>query len=116
MAAGRRLPGIARQSLYAALGWQPPQGWRAGLEWRVLSGVHADDRNTARAPGHGLLAMHLGYQRSGPGWEWNAFARVENLLDRRSVSSVIVNEGNRRYFEPAPGRHWMLGIQARFGF
>ena len=29
---------------------------------------------------------------------------VDNLTDERNVGSVIVNEGSRRYFEPAPGR------------
>lgn len=34
------------------------------------------------------------------------FSRVDNVFDRRYVGSVIVNEGNGRYFEPAPGRNW----------
>ncbi len=39
----------------------------------------------------------------------HAFARIDNLLDRRYVGSVIVNDGNGRYFEPAPGRSFLLG-------
>jgi hypothetical protein len=30
------------------------------------------------------------------------FARIDNVFDRRYVGSVIVNEGNARYFEPPP--------------
>ena len=37
------------------------------------------------------------------------FVRVDNLFDQRYSGSVIVNEGNGRYFEPAPGRTWLLG-------
>jgi iron complex outermembrane receptor protein len=29
---------------------------------------------------------------------------------------VIVNEGNRRFFEPAPGRTWLLGVNAVYAF
>lgn len=116
VAAGLRLPGVARQSLYAALSWAPPQGWQAGLEWRAQSGVYANDRNTARAPGHGLLALYAGYGRSGPGWQWQAFVRVDNALARRAVGSVIVNEGNARYFEPLAGRSWSLGLQGSWWF
>jgi len=41
-------------------------------------------------------------------------ARVDNLTDHRYIGSVIVNDGNGRYYEPAPGRTWLLG--ARFSF
>ena len=37
--------------------------------------------------------------------------RVGNLLDRRHVGSVIVNEGNGRYYEPGPGRSLLLGLE-----
>lgn len=112
VAAGNRIPGIARQVLYASVGWMPPQGWHAGVELRVLSSIQANDRNTARAPGHGLLALHAGYRRQVGNWRLSAFARVDNALDRRVVGSLIVNEGNARYFEPAPGRNWAVGLSA----
>jgi iron complex outermembrane receptor protein len=38
------------------------------------------------------------------------FARIDNLFDRRHVGSVIVNEANGRYFEPAEGRAWTVGV------
>jgi iron complex outermembrane receptor protein len=46
----------------------------------------------------------------------SAFVRGENLLDRRYAGSVIVNEGNGRYFEPAPGRTWVAGLSATIRF
>lgn len=51
--AGHMLPGVARHASYAAVGWQPPQGWRVGAELRAVSRVYANDANTAHAP-----AMH----------------------------------------------------------
>jgi iron complex outermembrane receptor protein len=29
---------------------------------------------------------------------------------------VIVNEGNSRFFEPAPGRTWLAGVSASMKF
>jgi iron complex outermembrane receptor protein len=43
-----------------------------------------------------------------------AFLRVDNVLDQRYIGSVIVNEGNGRFFEPAPGRSWTVGLDARY--
>jgi iron complex outermembrane receptor protein len=47
-------------------------------------------------------------------WNLRAFFRVDNVLDKRLVGSVIVNEGNSRFFEPAPGRSWAVGLDARY--
>ncbi|WP_348541061.1 TonB-dependent receptor [Variovorax sp. TBS-050B] len=116
IAAGNRIPGIARQSLFASLGWVPPEGWRAGVEMRALGRIQANDANTASAPGYAVAALYAGYLRKWERWEFNAFARVDNLFDRRYVGSVIVNEGNARYYEPAPGRNWTVGLSGAYRF
>jgi iron complex outermembrane receptor protein len=116
VAAGNRIPGIARQSLFASLGWVPPEGWRAGVEMRALGRIQANDVNNASAPGYAVAALYAGYLKKWERWEFNAFARVDNLFDRRYVGSVIVNEGNARYYEPAPGRNWTVGLSGAYRF
>jgi iron complex outermembrane receptor protein len=116
VAAGNRIPGIARQSLFASLGWVPPEGWRAGVEMRALGRIQANDVNNASAPGYAVAALYAGYLKKWERWEFNAFARVDNLFDRRYVGSVIVNEGNARYYEPAPGRNWTVGMSGAYRF
>ncbi|QSI29152.1 TonB-dependent receptor [Variovorax sp. RKNM96] len=116
VAGGNRIPGIARQSLFASLGWVPPEGWRAGVEMRALGRIQANDVNTASAPGYAVAALYAGYLKKWERWEFNAFARVDNLFDRRYVGSVIVNEGNARYYEPAPGRNWTVGLSGAYRF
>lgn len=114
--AGHRIPGIARQSAYAALGWAPPQGWQAGIEARYLSRLYADDANAAAAPGYVVAALSAGYISRIGDWELNAYARVDNLFDRRYAGSVIVNESNGRYYEPAPGRGLGVGLGATYRY
>ena len=113
---GNRIPGTARHVLYAAFGWLPPQGWHAGTELRVLSRMDADDHNRAYAPGQAIVALHTGYARRVGRWDLSAFARLDNALNRRTVGSVIVNASNGRYFEPAPGRVFSLGLNAVYRF
>jgi iron complex outermembrane receptor protein len=114
--AGNRIPGVAPQAFFASFGWVPPQGWRAGAELRALSAVEANDRNTASAPGYAVAALFAGYVMQWQRWDLNAFARIDNLFDRQYVGSVIVNEGNVRYYEPAPGRNWTIGVEAAYRF
>jgi iron complex outermembrane receptor protein len=116
VAAGSRIPGIARQSLFASLGWVPPEGFRAGVEMRALGRIQANDVNTAVASGYAVAAVYAGYLKKWERWEFNAFARVDNLFDRRYVGSVIVNEGNGRYYEPAAGRNWTVGLSGAYRF
>ena len=44
-------------------------------------------------------------------WSLNGFARVDNLFDKNYAGSVIVNDSNSRFFEPADGRNWSAGIK-----
>ena len=110
VAAGNRMPGLARGAVFASLAWQPPQGWRGGVEGRYLSGVFVNDTNSDAAPHYVVASANAGYvARLGP-WRLSGFARVDNLFGRRYIGSVIVNEGNLRFFEPAPGRTWLAGV------
>jgi iron complex outermembrane recepter protein len=114
--AGNRIPGIARSVSAAEVAWQPAQGWQAGVELRRSSRVYVNDANTDAAPSYTTVAVHGGYVWNADRWTWSAVARVDNLLDRRYAGSVIVNEGNRRYFEAAPGRGWVAKLAGRYAF
>ncbi|MEO8249920.1 MAG: TonB-dependent receptor [Burkholderiales bacterium] len=114
--AGNRIPGIAKQSAFASFGLLPPQGFRASAEVRALSRIQANDENSAGAPGYAVVGIQGGYLLRWNNWQFNAFARIDNLFDRDVIGSVIVNEGNNRYFEPAPGRNWTVGFGAIYRF
>ncbi|GHC88881.1 TonB-dependent receptor [Pseudorhodoferax aquiterrae] len=113
--AGSRMPGLAKSSLYASAGWMPQQGWRAGADWRVLSKVYVNDANNDAAAGYGVLGLYTGYLARVGSWQLEGFVRADNLLDKRYAGSVIVNDATMpvgRYFEPAPGRNWLVGLSA----
>jgi iron complex outermembrane receptor protein len=116
VAAGNRIPGIAKTSLYGALTWQPVGGWRVGVEGRALGKVWVNDLNNDAAPGYGTLATFAGYQLSLGAWDLGALLRVDNLAARRYAGSVIVNDGNSRFFEPAPGRTWLASANLSYRF
>jgi iron complex outermembrane receptor protein len=45
----------------------------------------------------------------------STFLRLNNLFDKNYAGSVIVNESNGRYFEPAPGRSIFAGASITWG-
>ena len=110
VAAGTRLPGTPRDQAWLSSTYTRAQ-WEASVELEAVGPVTANSSGTARAPGYALLNLALA-RDFGEGRR--AFARIGNLFDRRHVGSVIVNEGNGRYYEPAPGRHLLVGLDWRW--
>lgn len=113
---GNLIPGVARTSLFAAFNWMPPTGWRAGAELRQVGRVHVNDANSDAATSYTVVAANLGYSLQAGRWELGSFIRVDNLFARRYAGSVIVNQVNGRYFEPAPARTWLAGANATLAF
>lgn len=115
---GSRLPGIPKTSLYGEFGWKEQSGrFGAALETIANSRVYAEDTNTATpAPGHAIVNARVQASQQLGGWRLKQFARLNNLFDRDYVGSVIVGEANRRYYEAAPGRNWILGVSAQYQF
>lgn len=113
---GNRIPGIARNMGYASFGYQPEQGWYAGSDIRYMSDIMANDENTAKAPSWTVVGLTTGYKWSYGRMDMDLFGRVDNLFDREYVGSVIVNESNGRYYAPAPGRNYGIGLNLAWRF
>ena len=114
--AGNRIPGVARSALHASLAWVPALGWRGGIEARALGRIYVNDANSDSAGGHAVANVHLGYVAQVGAWQLSGFGRIDNVFGRRYAGSVIVNEGNARFFEPAPQRTWTAGVAAVVSF
>lgn len=110
--AGNKLPGVPDRTLFIRADYRT-SGVDIIAEWRAQSGLPVDDRNTDRAPGGGWVSLAVQRGIAAGPWNFRLFARVDNLFDARTVGSVIVNEANGRFFEPAPGRTWSVGLDAR---
>ncbi|BAS35216.1 iron complex outer membrane receptor protein [Klebsiella pneumoniae] len=113
---GNRIPGIARNMGYASFGYQLEQGWYAGSDIRYMSDIMANDENTAKAPSWTVVGLTTGYKWSYGRMDMDLFGRIDNLFDREYVGSVIVNESNGRYYEPAPGRNYGIGLNLAWRF
>lgn len=113
---GNRIPGIARNMGFASLSYEPESGWYAGADVRYMSDIMANDENTARAPSWTVVGLNTGYKFDIGNWNLDIFGRVDNLFDRQYVGSVIVNESNGRYYEPAPGRNYGVGVNVAWRF
>ena len=108
---GDAIPGIAKNQAFLGLAWKPEQGLYAGADAQYMDKVYVDDINSDTAPSYTVASIYTGYAWKYADWGINGFARVDNLFDKNYAGSVIVNDSNSRFFEPADGRNWSAGIK-----
>lgn len=108
--AGSRLPGVPEQQWFGRLQYQPG-AWQWAGEVVASSDTVVNDLATDSAPGYALLNLEAARRWTLAQGALRVFARVDNLLDQRYIGSVIVNDGNQRYFEPGPDRRYSVGVQ-----
>jgi len=122
VAAGNSLPAIPARQVFGTLQWaqrgfvpseRPQPGRSLSLDWVARSRLWADDANTTAAAGYGLFHARA-RQRFlvGPG-HVDAFVGVDNLGNRQTLGSVIVNQSSGQYFEPSLPRSWVIGLQSQ---
>ena len=123
IASGNKIPGIPSHVVFGEVEWAQSrnnrsiaQGWSAGIELQAVGRRYANDINTLSADPFETVAIRSGFSRTVGLTDFQLFARVDNLLDKDYVGSVIVNAFGGRVFEPSPRRNWMVGLKgiARF--
>lgn len=112
---GNSLPGVPKSQAYAQLRYRQPSFYTY-LEALRRSRVPVDDANSEFAGAYSVFNLVAGLVQQGAGWRISEFVRLDNLTDRNYAGSVIVNEGNRRFYEPSPRRNMSAGIQASLQF
>ena len=114
IAPGTRIPGIPRTAAQAAVQWGDRIGWHARVDGAYVAEVPVNHFGDEFAPSYATFGASTGYGFASDAYEGRVFLAIDNLADRTYAGSVIVNEGNRRYYEPAPGRGATLGVEFRW--
>lgn len=127
---GNRLPGIPASTVFGEVAWHhPSNGFHTALEIIARDKVYVDDTNGKQvvatypgdrvahsAPSYAVANLRFGVERRVDQWTLKGFLRIDNLFDKQYIGSVIVGDGNGRFYESAPGRTWLVGASARYAF
>ncbi len=120
--AGNIIPGIPNGTAYSSLQWSSTDfqrnkyrqvmGTLAIFEFVTAGANHGRDTNQAdrKASGYSLFNLRLAHRLDINSMTLTAYGQLNNLTDKKYMGSVIV--GNEAPFEPAPGRNWMVGLNA----
>jgi len=113
VAGDRPLAGVPDHWLRTLLAVHP---WGAGGGWMELETVHASsqllsDAASTRAGGWWRSDLRVGWGGDVSDVRLDPFFAIENLFNHRYVASVTVNAAAGRFYEPAPGRSFYLGVE-----
>jgi iron complex outermembrane recepter protein len=114
---GNLIPGTYKTQLYGEVAWKyAPLGFSTAFEGRHNSKAYVDDINSDAAPSYTIFNLRAGLEQNLASWNFKEFVRVENMFDKDYIGSVRINDGNLRFFEPAAGRNYLLGLSANYKF
>jgi iron complex outermembrane receptor protein len=108
--AGNRIPGIARGTGYVEAAWRFTAKSKLAAEWRSSGKVFVNDLNTDAAPSYNVINLVLTSEYKLGEGTFKPVLRVDNVGDKKYAGSVIVNDGNGRFFEPAAPRTVYVGV------
>jgi iron complex outermembrane receptor protein len=113
MPAGNYMPGVPRRTFFGEARWAPI-GWSlsTAFELRYADRIYASDANTDSAAPYSVVNWRIVFEQRASDWRVNEFLRIENLFDKQYIGSVIIGDTNRRFYEPAPRRNAIVGINA----
>lgn len=117
--AGARLPGTPERYGYAELAWKPAGAWgglNLAAEVVAVGSLMVNDLNSDAAPSATVVNLRAGLAQRAGDWRFTQLLRVDNAADRRYAGSVIVNDANQRFFEPALPRNVSLLVTARYAW
>jgi iron complex outermembrane receptor protein len=115
--AGNRIPGVPDRTLYGELSWRSPaSGFAVALEGKYGGKIYVDDINSDAASAYFVANLRMSLEQKAGSWLIRELVRVDNIAGREYIGSVIVNESNQRFFEPAPGRNYLIGVTASYAW
>lgn len=114
---GNAIPGTYKTQIYGELAWREQAiGLNSAIEMRHFSKAFVNDTNSESAPAYTVYSVRASLQQQVGRWRVTEYARVDNLFDKEYIGSVRVNDGNTRFYEPAPGRNYIVGVRANYAF
>ncbi len=108
---GNTIPGVPKHRVHLSLRFTSAPGLWAAIDYNYSSSVITNDQNTAYADAWMTTGIRAGWEGKVGRVELRPFVSVLNVFDESYVGSVVVNAFRDRFYEPAPGRNAIIGLE-----
>ncbi|MDA9140226.1 TonB-dependent receptor, partial [Flavobacteriaceae bacterium] len=104
------LPGIPNSQFFLQLGYTSLENWQFQLTGEHIGSLYADTANEVQIEAFQKVRLQGGKTTALGDLELNLFAGINNLFDVRYFDNIRLNAFGGRYYEPAPGRNFFVGL------
>jgi len=111
---GNSLPGLPQQFAYLGFNHASENGFSGLLEVIYSGDLYTNNANSVKVPSYTVANLRFNFDISAGKWLFRTFAGVNNLLDEDYNNNIRINAFGSRFFEPAPGRHFYVGVTANY--
>src|SRR5581483_9382644 len=114
---GNAVPGVPTFTAYGELSWAyTPWGFNTGVEVRWQGKTYVNDINSESAGAFTVVNLRAGLEQRTARLRIAEYVRVDNVFDEKYIGGVIVNDGNGRYYAPAPTATLFVGASVSYAF
>lgn len=110
-----RVPGIPDHRLVMSLNYRA-KSWLGEVSYSYVSQYFANNLNTAENDAYATVDAKISLMNSfeGSGVNVQPYLNVNNIFDVAYNGSIVPNAFGDRYFEPAAGRNFQIGLSVSF--
>ena len=103
---GNKLPGIPQQQFFASSSYNFSNGWGIMSLNQYCGSIYSDDSNQNKISPYFLSNLKAWKSLN----DFEFFAGINNLFDRKYNDNIRINAWGKRYYEPAPMRNFYFGV------
>jgi iron complex outermembrane receptor protein len=124
--AGNQVPGVPRHHLYVDVAYVHASGFHSGIDLQFWSDAFSNDFNGPPPDGQngiehppqsefindGYLRtdVRIGWKHSVSSYQGDLSLGINNVFNSAYNGAITPNAFGNRFYEPAPGRNWFLGM------
>jgi iron complex outermembrane receptor protein len=111
---GNSLPGLPQRFGYLGLNYASEKGLSGLLEVVYSGNLYANNANSVEVPSYTVTNLRFNVDFRAGKWLIGTFAGINNLFNEDYNNNIRINAFGGRFFEPAPGRHFYIGVTANY--
>lgn len=113
--AGNHEPGAPPHRVFAGVTYVAPFGLHSTADIQWIDAYPVNNDNTFENWASTVVDLRFGLDRTWGDVRVKPFLGIDNLFNERYNASTLANAFGRRYYEPAPGREFYVGLTIETG-
>ena len=106
-----RIAGLAKNQHVFNLNYSLTKKINLILDFKMFGNMYADNSNKTIINDYKKINLTIFKDFNISNKNWNGFISINNLTNTKYFDNIRINAFGSRYYEPAPGLNFMLGIR-----